>query len=231
MQAVALSRLVGPSVGFFRDQPHLSPAPNSQGIAAGFMLGPTAENPEKLLFAGIYWLCSHGNWKWLMRSPAPIGARDPETHIRLVEHGVYSKLIGCVTLTLPRYEGPRNGELYVDCEGPGESMSHSIPKDVKFDEEWDLCLNRLDRYRKATLVHTSRIHVAMPCVAMGTPVRYTGKIDGRTSIIPAIGIAIGEPCLPDIRKWRDSYIEYLAQYAGIGASMDVPVKPNVMEGA
>ena len=47
----------------------------------------------------------------------------------------------------------------------------------------------LDFYRdNAGLIITKRIHCAMPCAAMGIPVIFSDKRDGRTEIVDIIGI-------------------------------------------
>ena len=232
MQAVALSRLIGPSTAFFRDQPHLDFPEYGLKIVAGFMLGPTRMPPESSLFAGIFWHAIKENVEWLKRSPFPVGARDPASHRSIVAYGVRSELVGCVSLTLPHYDGPRSGELSVDCSGPGVQMTHAVSKKLRFKDEWGLCIETLDQYKKAALVHTSRIHVAMPCIAMGTPVRYVGPThEGRVSIIREIGLVPGEVCLPDVTSWKERYSDFLMKHAGVDAPRTAPVCPDVKEGA
>lgn len=228
MQAVALSRLIGPAQGFFRDHPYPERDPNDFGVAAGFLLGPFYQNPERLLMAGVYYPAHHApHVPWIAKCPLPIGARDPETHKHLIGRRVRSEFLGCVTLTLPRYDGPRSGELSVDADGPGEKLSHFIPKALPFAEEWDLALACLDRYRKASVVHTTRIHVALPCAALGTPVRYLGPKDGRTSVLDAVGIKHGEESVVDTSEFRERYADFLVRHLGIKVRDGDPVRPEV----
>lgn len=51
-----------------------------------------------------------------------------------------------------------------------EEVSHSCPVSVSHEERFALALGLLKKYSRAKLVVTSRIHCALPCVAMGTPV-------------------------------------------------------------
>ncbi len=228
MQSVALSRLVGPSTGFFRNRPAISSPKTGLGVANGFMLGPMEhEDPEDIFFCGVHWLVRNGNENWIGRSPHPIGARDPWTYNNLTRAGCRSELIGCATMTLPKCPGPRTGEISVDVDGPGERLTHKTPRSLTYDEEWDLCRWYLDKYKRASLVHTTRIHVAMPCVAMGTPVRYTGPQGPRTAILKEIGIEHGKESCPDISEWAERYRDFLRQYSGLQLRDGDPVKPEI----
>jgi hypothetical protein len=66
--------------------------------------------------------------------------------------------------------GARRGVYSVDCAGPGEALTHQLSREVTVDEQWALATDLLARYRRAEAVHTSRLHVALPCLAFGTPV-------------------------------------------------------------
>lgn len=232
MQAVALSRLVGPAESYFRDFPHLRTPEGGISVAAGFMVGPNDEPPENTLFAGIYWLPTPENVKWLRRSPYAIGARDPETYRGLIDHDIPCELIGCATLTLPKWTGPRTGEISVDYNGPGIRMTHNIEKDSTFKKEWNLCISILNQYRISKVVYTTRVHVALPCVALGTPVVYLGPTDeGRTTILGEIGIVPGRISCPDVSKWRERYKNFLYKYTQIRYNSEEPVKPTVKVGA
>lgn len=227
LQAVALSRLIGEADGFYRDHHHLNGPQGDDGVAAGFMLGPTGWDPSKVFFCGIYWLATQDNLKWLRRSPFPVGARDRETYAGLRRGGIQTELVGCATLTLPRYEGPRAGVISVDLDGPGVQMTHKVPKAASAQEEWQMCLDRIERYRTAQEVHTSRLHVALPCLALGTPVRYRGPQEGRTTILDAIGLKRDTLDLPDVSPWRKRYIEFLGKHLRINLHDGGPIIPRL----
>lgn len=229
IQSIALSRLIGRARGFYRDHPHLSLGGDEIAVAAGFFCGPMNENPARMLFSGIYWLVTGNNVDWLKRSPYPIGARDPETYDCLTRAKVRTQLIGCATLTLPTYTGKRSGEYSVDVDGPGEQLTHKL-RPGSFDDEWSACLRLLDKYRTAAAVHTTRLHVALPCVAMGTPVRYLGPEEGRTTIIKAIGLKHGVMGCPDVSAWKEQYISFLRAHLGEITPALEPVKPQVHHG-
>jgi len=130
----------------------------------------------------------------------PIGCRDYDTKAKLEKIGIEAFFSGCITLTLdnPFGEDVERDEIlivepfimfkydqkYVDyCldilvpekyRSKVKLISHWRDKgdattiDGKFKESEAL----LERYAKAKLVITSRIHCALPCLAMGTPVYF-----------------------------------------------------------
>ena len=121
---------------------------------------------------------------------APIGCRDFNTVDFLTKHGVPAYFSGCMTLTLQwRFDRPRTDEIWmVDVKQnfykflPGRirakviNVAHSlsvtrfrqVEEVVRFNEAFKF----IDRYSRAKLVITQRIHCALPCVAMGTPVIF-----------------------------------------------------------
>jgi len=196
MQTVALSRLIGRARAVFRDQPGMDPERKGTLVASGFLLAPLREPPDDIVLCGIRYPCWHPPYRsWIASARKTIGARDPDMRQDLLTLGVPAVLTGCATLTLPRYHGPRRGVLHVDDPHPG--LTHKIPHTLSFREEWNLCLERLDLYRRAAVIHTTRLHVALPSIAMGTPVVYKGPMDARTSILKYLGIRPGRPSLPD----------------------------------
>lgn len=124
---------------------------------------------------------------------APIGCRDEATMRAVEETSVSAFFSGCVTLTIrPRGLPKTDHVVFVDPFGP---LPHnvfrpdrwlSIPKAVRSSARCmtHLRLSRniqrrlavasdyLDTYERAKLVITSRLHVALPCVALGTPVIF-----------------------------------------------------------
>jgi hypothetical protein len=121
--------------------------------------------------------------KYLHRH-APIGARDLATLQLLQEAGVDSYFSGCMTLTLERPNVMRNDDLVVinDLALPllphirertqkflfrvGHQEYSTLPQGERFDRAREL----LGLYAMAKCVITSRLHCALPCLAMGTPV-------------------------------------------------------------
>lgn len=59
-----------------------------------------------------------------------------------------------------------------------EYIKQHLPgKGVSYEERFKLADEILEKYSKAKLVITSRIHCALPCLAMGTPVIYVNGFD------------------------------------------------------
>ncbi len=140
-----------------------------------------------------------------LKAHQPIGCRDYKTRDFLLEHGIEAYFSGCMTLTLGEtfkvdeserenkvyfvdynIDWFRNKEInkalksvlekYKNCEF--FKLTHIYPKssDIKgcFSEAQSL----IKRYAKARLVITTRIHCALPCIALGTPViLITRKFD------------------------------------------------------
>lgn len=121
---------------------------------------------------------------YLMRH-APIGARDRSTLAALQKAGIPAYFSGCLTLTLPRCEAAR-GDTIVACDLPEpiarelerrypgrvirttHIFADALPDDVRSAQAQAL----LDLYGAARAVVTTRVHCALPCLALGTPVLY-----------------------------------------------------------
>lgn len=105
------------------------------------------------------------------------GARDVWT-LNFLKKNKFKKayLSYCLTLTFPPYKGPRNNDvLFVDANNiKNKQLSHLMPELVKLKpiERLKIAQERLDLYKKAKLVVTSRLHCALPCLAFGTPVVF-----------------------------------------------------------
>lgn len=127
----------------------------------------------------------------------PIGCRDHHTLNLLKSLKVEAYFSGCLTLTIPKYEGSRGDEiLFVDVLRTNYTNNYRktivkniIPNAYKdkvrfvshFSEDLKTldaktriaqAKQMLDRYAKAKLVFTSLIHCALPCIALGTPVVF-----------------------------------------------------------
>ena len=51
-----------------------------------------------------------------------------------------------------------------------EKLTHMFPMNLKHSDRFEIAKNLLKKYATAKLVITSRIHCALPCLALGTPV-------------------------------------------------------------
>lgn len=140
-----------------------------------------------------------GYWKWTednigyFKKHEPIGCRDYQTYEAMLQHGIKAYLAGCLTATLPLEES-RTGvmpkytrvffvevpkslekyvprELYEDCEFIQQEIR--ITEEEFYDKNYGMQYTRnlLQKYREnARLIITSRLHCAIPCMAIGIPV-------------------------------------------------------------
>lgn len=127
----------------------------------------------------------------------PIGCRDYHTVNLFKSIGIDAYFSGCLTMTLEnKYkESDRNEDIiFVDAINSkfpkkmqdrilNKLIPNSIKNHIKFSKHYHseiydnesrlVKANKLlDMYSKAHLVVTSRIHVALPCLALGTPVMF-----------------------------------------------------------
>jgi len=128
----------------------------------------------------------------------PIGCRDFHTVGLFEKLGIRAYYSGCLTLTLENRnrQKERNEEiLFVDAFNKNlplklrelyfqQLVPTSIQNKVSFiyhshknsklsdQERYTHAEELIDRYSKAHLVVTSRIHCALPCIALGTPVLF-----------------------------------------------------------
>lgn len=106
------------------------------------------------------------------------GARDKHTYDFLIKNGFKNAYISyCLTLTFPEYSGDRNNNvLFVDADGykNNQELTHYMPKlfNMPVEQRLEIAKQRLEIYKKAKLVVTSRLHCALPCIAFGTPVVF-----------------------------------------------------------
>ena len=113
---------------------------------------------------------------------APIAARDVRTASRLARLNIPHTLTGCLSLTLEHPTVQRSG--VVCCDVPEEVVSairefrrdvtvltHSVTEPTPdFAQRMADAQSLLTRYASAEMVFTRRLHCAMACLAVGTPV-------------------------------------------------------------
>ena len=128
----------------------------------------------------------------------PFGARDYVTLEKFKNLGFDTYFSGCITLTLPKQkETPDKGEYvcFVDLnptikkkayelvEGTGlrvVELSHDCHyknSDATMEERFQVVEDYLTLYQNAKCVITRRLHVTLPCLAMGVPVLSIVGID------------------------------------------------------
>lgn len=239
IQSLAVERLVGPAdllvdrealAGFRSREPHLlvmngwfahdpasslPPSASLRPVFVGFHL--TRTNATRAHVAAPQVLA-------YVRRHAPIGCRDESTAAFLQRAGVPATVTHCLTLTLARREKPPPlGRVFV-VDAPWVVLPPALakralylthcsspvhPEQSKRRKAEDL----LAAYRdEATLVVTTRIHAALPCLAMGVPVVFFGTAgDERTAVFRSLGVPVhrdptprfvGPPSLGPWLAWR-----------------------------
>jgi len=168
-----------PMNGFFMNTDNWPPSASVRPVFFAFHISPPAQAV----------ICSPAGIDYLRRWQ-PIGCRDRGTQALLERHGVEAYYSRCVTLTLPRRERPPEGEGEVFLVGLSPAARRTVPASIRkraivVDQaklrlpigstrlRLELAGELLDQYRRrARLVITSKIHCAMPCIAMGIPVVF-----------------------------------------------------------
>lgn len=122
-----------------------------------------------------------------LKKYAPIGARDQSTHELLTGKGIESYISGCLTLTLDQFADVKKTDtIYlVDIEEnyvkkikefyPNEcfeEITHFVDYTDKcnYKERMEKVEELLKKYQGAKCVITSRLHCALPCLALKTSV-------------------------------------------------------------
>lgn len=148
-----------------------------------------------------------------LKKHEPIGCRDQGTADFLEGLGVKSYYSKCLTLTFPRRtQEPKHGNTYI--VGVPSHLEKTIPRQIRKNAitvsqkvvlpfaidhttKFDLAQSILDEYRdKASLVITTKLHCALPCIAMGIPVVFLrdarkNKKEYRTKIVDdLIGVSL-----------------------------------------
>lgn len=213
IQTVALLKLLelNRDLALFRDRDNPTGDPDGETwLLNGYLDGRWKPSNLPTLFTGIHLV----NERIIQPNMGDVGARDPHTHALLQRNGVMSTLIGCATMTLPRYKGPRSGTVWVDSGHPDDITQH-IHSNMTWKAQLQRAEERLLLLRYAELVHTNRLHVASPCLAFGTPVCMpVGTIKrvsepNRLSILTEIGFEEGIPQVIDLSEWQVRFTDFL----------------------
>jgi hypothetical protein len=155
-------------------------------VFVGFHVAPKARNTV-------------GKHAQYLKRHEPIGARDSGTAEFLNTLGIKTEVTYCMSLTFPlREKEPPNGKVIrVDAYGievprslrrGSIHLSHTVGG-VRDATKLKYARDLIEFYRdNARLVITTRLHCALPCIAMGIPVVFFGDpTDFRTSIVRDIG--------------------------------------------
>ena len=130
-----------------------------------------------------------------LQQHGPIGCRDYHTANILSTKGIPNYFSGCLTLTLKKFANvmptdkivlvdvSENVTNYIHTILPGAdiiSKTHRL-QDSEAGLSWSIREERVENflklYQSAKIVITTRLHCALPCIALGTPVIFIGKFD------------------------------------------------------
>jgi hypothetical protein len=139
-----------------------------------------------------------------LQAHEPIGCRDDSTRQLLERAGVRAYTTRCLTLTFPLRESePRHGKIFIvdgdDLPIPRSlrrravSLTHVSSATLGDEAKRAAAQRLLDMYRdQARLVITTRLHCALPCLAMGIPVVFFGdpEDDRRLGILRDLHVPI-----------------------------------------
>lgn len=131
-----------------------------------------------------------------LREHQPIGCRDTESQKKLKRNcNADSFFSGCMTLTMNPFEGIEKKDYicladldeesaeYVKkhTKRPIKMITHDVDKNEIKEKSFETRMKDVEEllktYQAAHLVITSRLHIALPCTALGTPVILVHKKD------------------------------------------------------
>lgn len=164
----------------------------------------------------------------------PIGCRDEKTAELLCAKGVKAFQSMCLTLTFPKRKvAPRNGQVFLvdalgipvpnDLYNQAQEITHAVDDFYGDEIKTKMAEKLLALYRdEAKLVITTRLHCALPCIAMGIPVLYFGKNDDpRTSLLKRLNLEVHK--MPN--KWLGLVYRCFRRKSRIGSLLRSALVP------
>ncbi len=158
------------------------PAPALRPLLISMHITPQPTSPDRALLAThVFTQPPVADY---LRRHGPVGTRDLQTAALLRAAGIDAYFSGCMTLTLNRPDVARQDDLVVVNEVPQAVLDHIRANttrrifrtwhvdypETERAERFARAQELLDLYARASCVVTSRLHCALPCLAMGTPV-------------------------------------------------------------
>jgi hypothetical protein len=239
IQTYALSRLLkGELLGAYRDDLSNKSGRAARFVVNGFLQDPVDPSDHNCVFAGVF-IANERQLPWLREANRAIGARDPFTKSYLNERQLRAELIGCATMTFERYLGVRRGTYRSHGSGdfPGEWLDQTVEQGMPWKEQWELAAERLAKLRTAELVYTTRLHIALPCLAFGTPVffpstqRPSGKSwdqwpwPDRMTLLDYLGFQFDRPFTMDLSPHAEGYKRFLGEQLRLDIRVVEPRMP------
>jgi hypothetical protein len=165
---------------FLHEGKHWPPAPHFDPLIVSFHAAPSV--PEILDGAGLEYLRAYAKRR-------PIGARDRSTLERLRDKGIDAYFSGCLTLTLRPFENAgrsdvifavdldeaETAQLRKKTDRPIVPVAHIDTTPTAPWERLGKAERLLRQYQAAHAVVTSRLHAALPSIALGAPVLLVAR--------------------------------------------------------
>lgn len=101
-----------------------------------------------------------------------IGCRDIYTAQQCKSIGLKYSITGCITINFPVSDEPKNNILFIDSihDSKDHKYTQYINDNLCWNDHLILAKDRLKLISTASLVYTTRLHVLIPCIAMGVSV-------------------------------------------------------------
>lgn len=166
---------------FLYHKSHWPPSPYINPLFAGIHFS------DKLSF-GIVDSYLDGVGAEYLKMHEPIGCRDDATLHKMQIRNIQAYFSGCLTLTLNKFQNVQKNNKYILVDVPKtvhqkvlnnvdenqvEMVSHDVDK-LYNKQDWSARRNQVEillkKYQGAKVVITTRLHCALPCLALGTPV-------------------------------------------------------------
>lgn len=215
MQTVAMERLLAGRPLSYRERDSDAGERAGVHVCNGYLDArwqPSAEGVT--IFAGVHATDARVAERIAAHTTGPVGARDPHTLALLQGLGVPCEMVGCATLTLPRLTGPRAGVLRIDA-APADG-DQIIAADASWQDQRRMADARIALLARLELVVTTRLHIVLPCLALGTPVMVpAGAVaaipePARLGLLEALGFTFGAPQVLDVSAAAARYRAFLA---------------------
>ena len=202
-----------------------------------------------------------GAGKAYLAGCAPIGCRDERTARLLEQTGIPHRLTGCLTLTLKRpnvrtqnyvccVDVPRDAVQALRTYAAGcevQELTHQLDAPTTdFDQRMANVKQMLRLYAGARFVITRRLHCAMACLALGTPVMLLYNSDYedvtrfapmdqmvRTMPVEAFIAQLKQNGMPEswtnpmgLDAWQEKLATAVAEGISAAEAMPLPIIPD-----
>ena len=237
VQTLGLSHLLSPSKGVWHCKIGQDPIDADDVLVINGWFGnyPKFKYSNDTIFCGFHLTGSEEDIEpsilsYLRENNRTVGTRDPDTADFLNSIGINAEFVGCGSLLFPKYEGPRSGIISVDYDGPGEHITHACDTTDSWEWKWNKTKDLINKYKTAEAVYTDRLHVALPCIAMGTPVFIQDNIDTRRfSILDSLNVEYNKLNTYDSEQLKNTYKLFLENELGTTLNYVEPTIPKINE--